>query len=98
ADVAIAAAPADVACDREFVVGVGAEQRSLDARTAGAAPLRAELDIAAGRGRQVEGEAGAAVGAIAQFVEGRRLEAATRGCVEPPVARRRERQAEHRRG
>src|SRR5690606_11513315 len=90
ADVAVAAAAADVARDRQFVVGVGAEQRRLHVRAAVAAPLGAEFEVAAGRWREVERQPGAAVGAVAQFVEGGRLEAAPRRDIHAPVLRRSE--------
>ena len=61
ADIAEAAAAADVARDREFVVRVGAEHRGFDAQSLFATPLHAQLGIAGGRRPQVECQSGADV-------------------------------------
>ena len=90
-------AAAGVGRHREFVARVGAEQRRTSIAQCIAPALRADLRAARARGRQCEVQPAAAVGAVRELVERRRLEAvAERGIQLQRVVRPRAR-AEHRR-
>ena len=95
-DVAEAAATTDIACHRQFIAGIGPEHRRFQPRARGIAPPATQLEVAAQRGSQFQRKPGAAIGTVAELVEGGRLEAATARQVQAEIGRRRVHQAHHR--